>query len=61
MLITDEMLMNYADKKLTDTVEIVEIEMCLANDPELMGTMIKLQASKILMDYMKEVLKHGRK
>jgi anti-sigma factor RsiW len=61
MNISDEMLLQYADGELSNTIEGKAIEKYLENDPKLTEVILKLRHSKVLMDYMKEVLKHGRK
>ncbi len=60
MNISDEMLLQYADGELSNTIEGKAIEKYLENDPKLTKIVLKLRHSKVLMGYMKEVFKHGR-
>ena len=60
MKITTEILLQYADKKLNDPAIIKTVKEYVDKDPELQHIIKKLQISKVLMSYMKEICKHGR-
>ena len=60
MNISNEMLLQYADGELSNTIEGKAIEKHLEDDPELTKVILKLRHSKVLMGYMKGVFRDER-